>query len=135
MGKASDRLDEKRRRLYNAGEYEELLGCMAGSRNDARLFIELAQEDDALYLWWSKFQLKMWDTIFKSPDLEKFISERAKADGLDNMIVFQKQLHETGFATVEDICRAYGCTPEDIERVVTENPGLFKGCAIRVDIQ
>lgn len=135
MSRAADRLNNKCRKLYEAKEYEKLFDRMSAYQESAGLLVELIQEDDELGLWWVKFQSTMWDKIFNNPELTEIIEDRARADGFDGMVEFQKQLHQTGFATIEDICRTYGTTPEEIERIVEENPELFKGQRVRMDIQ
>lgn len=135
MSKAADRLNKDCRKLYEAGEYTKLFDKLSGTLEDAGLLAELIREDNKLGLWWAKFQSGMWDIIFDNPELEQIISIFAEADGFTGLVQFQKQLHTIGFATVEDICRAYGTTPEEIERIVAENPDLFKGMAIEGMVQ
>lgn len=126
------RIKGKALELYREKRYGEFADLVLATEEGIDVFMELCRKDNDLCRWYVKEQAKMWDAIFADSDIEAQMRTMFEAKDMGEMFEFQKNIHTFGFATREEIAKAWGTTVEDIEATVAENPELFRGQVSKV---
>jgi hypothetical protein len=111
-----------RQRRY-ADLFEKL--CTWGTDEEAKKFIELAEKDKGLRLWYAKKQVEMLRALTAPENVEKS-TEYFKAAGFGEMFEFMKNVQEFGFASMEEIEKATGVSIAEQLKFIEENPEMKK---------
>lgn len=124
------KFDGRLKELYRKKAYSELFKALITTDEGTELFTRLCKEDDELAEWYVQFQTKFFDLIMSDPALDSVAEKGLEDAGLLKTYRFFKNVHTTGFTTLEEMAEGLGCTvadvKKDIEKINARRPGFIK---------